>query len=95
VGHGDDVGESFMLEEGFDGRLIDCAEGLEEGFSKLFLGLGDGSFIVHSLKISSFHNSTAEEPHVKSAEKMYTSTSNRIGSFISLFIDSINEFLGI
>jgi hypothetical protein len=52
IGDGNDVCEGLVVEERFDERFIDRTEGLEEGFSKIFFGLGDGSFIVHSLKIS-------------------------------------------
>jgi hypothetical protein len=41
-----------MIEKRLDKWFIDGAESLEEGFSKIFFGLGDGSFIVHSLNIS-------------------------------------------
>ena len=46
------MSEGLVGEEGFDERFIDRAERLEEGFSDIFFGLGDGSFIVHSLNIS-------------------------------------------
>jgi hypothetical protein len=33
--------------------------------------------------------------YVKSGEEMNTSTSDRVGSLVSLLVDSVNEFLGV
>jgi hypothetical protein len=42
----------LVIEKRIYEGFIDGAESLEERLSKIFFGLGDGSFIVHSLNIS-------------------------------------------
>jgi hypothetical protein len=52
VGDGQDVGKSFIIEETLDSGFVDLDESFEKGVSKIFFGLGDSSFVVHSLNIS-------------------------------------------